>query len=145
MNVDQSKLTQVPKILEEYFFCRNEQLCSGVTEAFELKRYAIKKMTYPKLIKKLCKKIQELKAQSKTEINYWIEKIKEIELKESLKHEEHQKKAENNQIGEKEIIQQLENDLAKHKEKVKRLKFGKKKKKLFLLRLFLWRERRSIS
>ena len=118
MNVEQSKLTQVPKIMEEYLYCRNDQLCSRVTEAFEIKSYTIKKMTFPTLIEKLCKKMEELKEQSKKEINSWIEKIKEMELKESLKYEEHQNKVENLQSGEKEIIQQLENEVAKHKEKV---------------------------
>ena len=109
--------------MEEYLLCKNDQLCSRVAEVFEIKSYTIKKMTFPTLIEKLCKKTEKIKAQSKKEINYWIERIKEMELKESMKLEKDQNKVENLKSGEKEIIQQLEIQVSEHREKVQRINF----------------------
>ena len=104
--------------MEEYVICKNEELCSRITGAFEIKSYYFNKMTFPTIVEKLCKRTEELKAQSKKEIDIYIEKIKEMELKESLRCEEHLKKVENLQSEEKKLIQQLESEVAKHKEKV---------------------------
>lgn len=115
----------VPKLLEEYFFCGNSELCRRVAEVFELKITNIKNEIFCKLIEKLCKKTESIKLATKNEIDRLIEKINNLEKNQALKCEEIRIQMANFHNRENDLVKKLENDIITLKEEVKKKKTGK--------------------
>lgn len=112
----------MPKLLEEFFFCGNSELCRRVAEVFELKNANIKNEIFPKLIEQLCKKAESLKFTIKNEIDCLIEKINDLEKNEALKCEEIRNKMANFHSRENDLVNKLENEITTLKEAVKKKK-----------------------
>ena len=109
---------EVPKILESYLFCVNDELTRKMHCSFNMKTNSIKQQLYIHLIEKLCEKMEIHKRKqreeseiSKLEVNNLeknlIERISELFIA--------NEKLKNNEQHFKEIFDQ---ELSKYKEKV---------------------------
>lgn len=105
--------------MEEYFFCGNAELCKKIGEVFEIKNSSIKNMIFSTLIEKICKKAENIKFKAKNEIESLMEKITDLEKKEVIRSEEIKNKFQNFKNIDNELVEQLENEVVKLKEKVK--------------------------
>ena len=89
-----------------------------ITAAFEIKSYTIKNMIFPTLIETLCKKAESLKSRTKNEIDSLLEKIDGLEMKITEMSEQFKNKVENISNGDHELIEEMEKETMKLKEKV---------------------------
>ena len=99
-------------------FCVNEELCMRIAAAFEIKSYNIKNMIFPTLVETLCKKAESLKSKTKVEIDSLLEKIDGLEKNITDMSEEIKNKVENIHNGDHELIEEMEKETMKLKEKV---------------------------
>lgn len=111
-------MMKIPKLLESYLFCIDEQLCTKITAAFDIKSFKIKNMIFPHLIEKLCQKAEFKKLQSKTEIESLLSKIETLEKNYLTKSSELKNYTQNLHSNENAMKIHFEKEISKMKDRV---------------------------